>query len=169
MPRPNESDFAPYFGRYVAQVKEEDIIEALANQNKFAENFLRSIPAAKWDYAYAPGKWTIKELLQHIIDAERIFAYRALCIARKDKTSFPGFDENNYTPASEAGRRSSEALIEEFLAVRKATDYLFKSFTEAMLQEKGTASNQSITPNALGYITAGHFYHHQAIIQERYL
>lgn len=169
MPRPNQNDFAPYYGRYIAQVKEEDILDAFANQNNIIKSFLQSIPAAKWDYAYAEGKWTVKELVQHIIDAERIFAYRALRLARKDETPLPGFDENTYAPASEAGRRTAEALTEEFLAVRKTTELLFKSFTDEMLQFKGVASNQPVSVNALGFITAGHFYHHKNILEERYL
>jgi uncharacterized damage-inducible protein DinB len=169
MPRPNENDFAPYYGRYIAQVNEEDITNAISNQDNIIESFLKSISADKWNYAYAEGKWTVKELVQHIIDAERIFAYRALRIARKDETPLPGFDENTYAPVSEAGRRSSSELIEEFLAVRKSTELLFKSFTDEMLQQRGTASNQPVTPNALGFITVGHFYHHKNILEERYL
>ena len=169
MPRPNENDFAAYYGRYIAQVKEDDLLTAFTNQNNIPESFLKSIPEAKWDYAYAEGKWTIKELVQHLIDAERIFAYRALRIARKDETPLPGFDENTYAPASEAGRRSSTVLMEEFVAVRKTTELLFKSFTNEMLQHKGVASNQPVTVNALGFITVGHFYHHKNILEERYL
>ena len=169
MPRPNENDFAPYYGRYIAQVKEDDLLIAFANQNNIIESFLKSIPDAKWNYAYAEGKWTIKELVQHIIDAERIFAYRALRISRKDETPLPGFDENSYAPASEAARRSATSLTEEFIAVRKATELLFKSFTGDMLQYKGVASNQPVSVNALGFIIVGHFYHHKNIAEERYL
>lgn len=169
MPRPNENDFAPYYGRYISQVKENDINAALTNQHPLIESFLRSIPASKWNYAYAEGKWTVKELVQHIIDAERIFAYRALRIARKDQTPLPGFEENDYAPASEAGRRTADELIEELITVRKSTELLFKSFTDEMLNNKGTASNQPVSVNALGFITVGHFTHHKAILEERYL
>lgn len=169
MPRPNENEFAPYYGRYIAQVKENDINAALASQHTVIENFLKSIPAAKWNYAYAEGKWTVKELVQHIIDAERIFAYRALRIARKDQTPLPGFEENDYAPASEAGRRTADELIEELITVRRSTELLFKSFTDEMLNNKGTASNQPVSVNALGFITVGHFTHHKAILEERYL
>lgn len=169
MPRPNENDFAAYYGKYVALVTEDDVNTALTNQRSVIKSFLQSIPADKWDYAYAEGKWTIKEVVQHITDAERIFAYRALRIARKDETPLPGFDENTYAPASEAGRRTFADLIEELLAVRTATELLFKSFTGNMLAGRGTASNQPVTANALGFITAGHFTHHKNILQERYL
>lgn len=169
MPRPNENDFAPYYGRYIAQVNENDIAAAFANQHALIESSLNAVPADKWDYAYAEGKWTIKEVVQHMIDAERIFAYRALRIARKDETPLPGFDENTYAPASEAGRRTAAELIEEFVTVRKTTELLFRSFTNEMLQHKGTASNQPISVNALGFITLGHFYHHKNILEERYL
>lgn len=169
MPRPNENDFAPYYGRYIAQVKEDDITAALTNQNSIIGNFLNAIPADKWNFAYAEGKWTIKELVQHMIDAERIFAYRALCIARKDETPLPGFEENDYGPASEAGRRTPAELIEEFLAIRKSNELLYNSFTDEMLQNRGTASNQPVTVNAIGFIIVGHFYHHKNIVEERYL
>lgn len=169
MARPTEHDFAPYYGKYISLVKEDDIIEGLENQSSLVESFLNSIPADKWDYAYAEGKWTTKEVVQHIIDAERIFAYRALRIARKDETPLPGFDENTYAPASEAGKRTAAALIEELSAVRKSTALLFKSFNTGMLNARGTASNQAITVNALGFIILGHFYHHKNILQERYL
>lgn len=169
MPRPNENDFAPFYSGYIARVKEDDVLTALANQHRIIEPFLNSIPASKWNYAYAEGKWTVKELVQHIIDAERIFAYRALCIARKDETPLPSFDEASYAPASEAHRRTVAELIEEFLAVRKATELLFKSFTEEMLQHRGVASNKPVSVNALGFITVGHFYHHKNIIEDKSL
>ena len=169
MPRPQENEFAPYYGRYIELVKENDVLEALNAQESLIENFLKSIPEEKWDYAYAEGKWTVKELVQHIIDAERIFTYRALRIARKDETPLPGFEENEYAPASQAGRRTGASLTEELLAVRKATELLFKSFTPEMFQHKGIASNQPVTVNALGFITLGHFYHHRNILIERYL
>ena len=169
MARPNENDCAAYYGKYVSLVKGDDATAAIFNQYSEIEIFLKSILADKWDFAYAEEKWTVKELVQHIIDAERIFTYRALRIARKDETPIPGFDENTYAPASEAGRRTPEELIEEMLVVRKATILLFKSFTDTMLSNRGTASNQPVTVNALGFITAGHFQHHKNILEERYL
>ncbi|HET9056034.1 MAG TPA: DinB family protein [Chitinophagaceae bacterium] len=169
MPRPQEHEFASYYARYISYVKEDDVLMAFASQAEIITPFLQSIPDDKWDYAYAEGKWTVKELVQHVIDTERIFSYRALRIARKDETPLPGFDENTYAPASLANRRNATELIEEFLAVRKSTELLFKSFTSSMLQQKGIASNQSITVNALGFITLGHFYHHKTVLEERYL
>jgi hypothetical protein len=169
MPRPLITDYATYYAPYIALVQENDVLSAIAGQQEMLASFLKSVPENKWDYAYAPGKWSIKEILQHLIDGERIFTYRALRFARKDETSLPGFDENIYAPASEAGRRKPAELMEEMLTIRKATELLFKSFTPEMLERSGIASNQPVTVNALGFITIGHCYHHFAIVRERYL
>ncbi len=128
-----------------------------------------SIPVEKADYAYAEGKWTLKELLQHCIDTERIMVYRALCIARGEKQSLPGFDENSYAAASNANIRTWEGLVEEMQLVRKSTILMFDSFNEEQLQQRGSANNHPITCNALGFIIAGHFLHHERIVKERYL
>ena len=120
-------------------------------------------------HTYAEGKWTIKELLQHIIDAERIFDYRALCIARKEMNSLPSFDENAYAENSYANTRDWLSLATEFLNLRKSTQDLYASFSAEMLWHKGVANGKIITPLSLGFITAGHFNHHKKIIEERYL
>lgn len=120
-------------------------------------------------YAYAPGKWTLKELLQHVIDAERIFNYRALAIARKETTSLPGFEENDYALNSNANERSWNNLIHELKAVRTSSIILFDSFNEEVFGYLGIANNNSITVNAIGFITVGHIYHHKKVIEDRYL
>ena len=169
MPKPIEGTFPEYFATYIKKVAEDDVLEALHNQQHLMDTFFNSIPKDKWDFAYAPGKWTLKQMLQHIIDTERIFAYRSLCISRKETQSLPGFDENSYVANSNASNRSPENLLEELKAVRRSTVILFESFNPDMLNNSGLSNNNIVTVNALGYITAGHVYHHIAVINGRYL
>jgi len=131
--------------------------------------FYSNLPAAKADYAYADGKWTLKELLQHIVDTERVMSYRILRISRNDKTPLASFDENEFAKHAQADKRDFASLKEEFASVRKSTDLLIASLSEEQLAEKGTASNMSVTANSVGYIVLGHLLHHKAIIEERYL
>jgi uncharacterized damage-inducible protein DinB len=131
--------------------------------------FLDNIPTDKYDHRYGEGKWSIKEVLQHIIDAERIFAYRALRFARKDKTPLSGFDENTYTETSKSSSRNWDKLVEEFKVVRRSSELLFHSFDDEQLEADGVSSS---TPNyvlGLGFIIIGHAMHHQKILKERYL
>lgn len=161
--------FSDYFFRYIQLVDEGNIRQKLIEQRSKATDFLRSIDMSKLDYRYAEGKWTIKEVLQHIIDAERVFAYRALAFARQDTNALPSFDENKYAQNSHASSRKWEDLIAEFDFVRKSTELLFSSFTEEDLRSTGTASGNEISVLALGYIAVGHVTHHINIIKERYL
>lgn len=158
-----------FYHKYVNLVEEESATDALAKNTENVHKFLQQLPDDKWNFRYAEGKWSIKELIQHIIDAERIFSYRALCIARGETQSLPGFDENTYADASNADRRSKEELTDEFNAVRKATEALFQSFNEEQLSKTGIANNNSITVNGIGFIVAGHVTHHLNILKERYL
>lgn len=169
MPKPSPSSYVAYFKRYVDQVPEEDLLTAFENQLPVITQLLSSITEEKSMYAYDTGKWTLKELLQHMIDTERIFNYRALCIARKEKASLPGFDENAYAEHSNANARSWQDLVEEFLAVRKSTGFLYKSFSAEALEYAGISNNNPVTVNSLGFTTIGHFYHHKKIMEERYL
>ena len=169
MPKPIAADYPEYFGRYISQVNEEDIGEAFTNQFPKIENFLQSINEEKAGYAYAPGKWTLKELLQHTIDAERIFDYRALCFARKEIISLPSFDENLYAKNSNADSRNWKSLSNEFINVRRSTEDLFKSLSDEMLQQKGTANNNSTSVLSVGFIIIGHVYHHIKVVEEKYL
>lgn len=123
----------------------------------------------KRSYRYAEGKWTIKEVLQHIIDAERVFAYRALCIARKDATPLPGFDENVYAENCKAEQRKWKDMINEFIAVRLSSESLFASFDDEQSETSGTASGKSIYVAAIGFIIAGHAIHHSKVVKEKYL
>jgi len=130
---------------------------------------MKSIPEDKLYYRYDEGKWTIKEILVHIIDDERIYAYRALRFARKDSTELAGFDQENYAVNSGANKRSIESILHEFETVRKATISLFESFTDEALTSSGIANGNKVSVRALGYHIAGHEKHHVNIIRERYL
>ncbi len=169
MPKPSPETYFAYFKRYVDQVPEEELATAFSNQLPVITGLLNSITEEKSTYAYEPGKWTLKELLQHMIDTERIFNYRALAIARKETVALPGFDENSYAANSNANSRSWRTLVDEFLAVRQSTQFLYNSFTDEALASSGTASNNPVTVNSLGFTTLGHFYHHKKVMKERYL
>ena len=169
MPKPSPGSYPVYFQRYIDMVQEDDLIAGFKKQLPIIEGFLSSINEEKSKYAYAEGKWTLKEMLQHITDAERIFNYRALCFARKEKGPLPGFEENDYAANSNANERTWQSLAEEFLIVRDSTSLLFESFTPDALSSTGTSNNNLVSVAALGFITAGHFYHHKKIVEERYL
>jgi uncharacterized damage-inducible protein DinB len=166
--QPNE--FPAYFATYLNQVSDEyTLIEELEISVHRFIKFVQNIPLDKFDYRYADGKWTIKDIIQHIIDSERVFAYRALRFARCDKTALPGFEENVYVEAANANKRSIQDLLSEMLIVRQATLSLFKSFATELLVEKGIASNNSVSVRALGFAIIGHQNHHQRVFEERYL
>ena len=169
MPKPSPTTYPIYFKKYVDQVPEEDLLTGFQNQLTVIKEFLNSITEEKSTYAYDTGKWTLKEVLLHMIDTERIFNYRALAIARKETASLPGFDENIYAANSNANSRTWQNLIDEFLAVRSSTEFLFKSFTDEALSTSGISNNNPVTVISLGFITLGHFYHHKNVMQERYL
>jgi hypothetical protein len=160
-------EHAPYYSRYIAQAG--DLIEALEISLHELIRFVREIPMDKYDYRYAEGKWTIKDILQHLIDAERIFSYRALRFARKDATPLPGFEENDYAVTANGSSRSIQDLLTEFSAVRTATLLLYKSFDAGMLEAAGTMSGNAASVRALGFIMVGHARHHIAVFGERYL
>ncbi len=169
MSRPAPQDAAEFYHSYINHAKGNSIADVMSKYATQLKEFYNNLSEEKADYAYAQGKWTIKELLQHIIDAERIFAYRALRIARKDTTPLASFDENSYAQHSNAKNRTLQSLKDEFNAVRASTDLLLASFNEDQLNASGTASNKSITVNALAFIIYGHLLHHKTIIEERYL
>jgi hypothetical protein len=158
-----------YFKVYTDLVEEKNLAAAFTNQSLVIRYLLPSITEEKSTYAYAPGKWSLKEMLQHLADAERIFTYRAVCFARKESQTLPSFDENNYADNSFANQRSWANILEEFLAVRRSTLLLFDSFTPEMMTLSGKAGSNVLTVEQLGFITVGHFKHHCNIIRERYL
>jgi hypothetical protein len=169
MPRPDLSRVPQFYHGYISKVKEDDLMNGLRSSTKNLFDLLKSIPADKHDHRYADGKWTIKEVVQHMIDGERVFTYRALRFARKDDTPLPGFDENLFAQTAKADKRNWNDLVEEFAAVRKATEIMFGSFDADQLDASGTASDASNYVLGFGYIVAGHVNHHCQIIRERYL
>lgn len=169
MPKPIPNTYAVYFQQYIDQVREEDLFKAFETQQPLIQELLSAVNEEKSSFAYAEGKWTLKELLQHIIDTERIFNYRALCFARKEAHSLPGFDENEYAANSNSGSRTWQELAHEFKVVRDSTLALYQSFSESVLNHCGTANNNTTSVLATGFITIGHFYHHKKVIEERYL
>ena len=162
-------EYNSYYDAYLRKTNDVTLKEGLKSNLETIISFLEDIPEPKLDYHYAEGKWTIKEVILHIIDTERIFAYRALCIARQDESMFPGFDQDAYVPVSNANERSFRSLLDEYKAVRLATIALFDSFDDKVLLQTGTASNSVVSVRALGFILLGHENHHCEIIQERYL
>ena len=169
MSRPTPGTYPAYFENYISKVLANTVLEALEKYGVDVIERFKAIPADKASYAYAEGKWTLKEMLQHIIDTERIFAYRAVAIARKETIGLPGFDENSYAANSKANSRNWDSLLEEFSAVRNATDLLLTSFDEEQLSQQGTTNNNPTTVNAIAFIIYGHILHHLNIINERYL
>lgn len=169
MPSVDLNRVNPYFHNYIRQVEKDDLREAFSFHPPAFTAFLEDIPEDKWSHRYAEGKWTIAELVLHIIDAERIFAYRALRIARKDQTPLPGFEENDYVVHSKASSRTKESFITELKAVQQSTRLLFESFDEEQLECSGTASGGPTYVRGIGFILIGHSLHHQKIIQQRYL
>jgi uncharacterized damage-inducible protein DinB len=169
MSRPVTGEYAPNFEGYISLVKEENITAVIKEHSAALSTFYNALPENKADYAYSSGKWTIKEVLQHVIDAERVFSYRLLRIARNDKTPLPGFDENAFAGNASVADRTLQSLKEEFNAVRTSTEYLLKSLGETQLQYKGTSSGYPTTAGAFSYIVYGHLLHHKQILEERYL
>ena len=167
--RPDPSRVVPFAQAYIALVNETELRAAFINHTAALNEMLDSIPPGKYDYAYAPGKWTIKEVVPHLIDAERIFIYRAVCFARKDPGPFPSFDENAYADNSKAGRRSWDVLVEELRLVRGSSKLLYDSFDEEQLESGGISSNHPSYVRGIGYILLGHATHHMNLIKERYL
>lgn len=165
----NTEEFNSYYSTYINLVEQEDIVASLQQNLKEMLSFYKSIPEDKWSFSYAKGKWTIKEIMQHLLDTERIFAYRALCFSRKDNVELPGYDQDEYLEHSKANSRSKESLIEEYISIRNATISLFKSFSKEMFMHIGVASNCPLSVRAAGYIIVGHEMHHCNVIKERYL
>ncbi|HET6994304.1 MAG TPA: DinB family protein [Chitinophagaceae bacterium] len=167
--RPDLSRVPVFYHNYISQVKQDELEEAFRAGTADFLQFLKSIPRSKYDYRYAEGKWTIKEVLQHIIDGERVFAYRALRFARKDTTPLPGFDENTFAENAKTDKRKWNDLVDEFKAVRDSSERLFASFDEDQLDAAGTANSNPVYVLGIGFIIVGHALHHMKIIKERYL
>lgn len=163
------NEYSNFNATYIKAAANVELIEELEICLHEFIRFVQNIPMDKFDYRYAEEKWTIKDIIQHVIDTERIFAYRALRISRNDTTPLPGFEENDYVENTKANERGIQDLLAEFSAVRYATLFLFKSFSEEQLKRMGTASGTAISVRAIGFIIIGHQKHHQNVFQERYL
>lgn len=163
------NEYNSYFQSYIDRMAHTDLWEAFSNHRELMTDFIENIDESKLLYRYAEGKWSIKEVILHMIDTERIFSYRALRIGRNDKTHLHGFDEVFFAEYSAADTRSVASLIEEYRAVRIATQVLFRSFTPAVLAQVGVVNNNNVSVRAIAFIILGHEKHHLEIIKERYL
>lgn len=169
MKKPPATDFAPFYQRYIDNVESPEFIRELTRSMHFLQAFFSNIDEHKAAYRYAPGKWSVKEVLSHIIDCERVMSYRALAFSRGDLNALPNFDENLYVTNAETDRRNLDSLLREHEAVRKSTIEMFSSLSDEMLDRAGTASNNRITPRALAFVIIGHEIHHLNVLKERYV
>ena len=165
----SDNEYSQFNATYIKALDNVDLFEELEISLHDFIKFVQNIPMDKFDYRYAKDKWTIKDIIQHIIDAERIFSYRALRISRNDKTPIQSFEENDYVENTDANSRSIQELLTEFSAVRHSNILMFKSFSEEQLTRMGIASNHPISVRAIGFLIIGHQNHHQRVFQERYL
>lgn len=166
---PSPSECAPFYATYISLVERENIVSTLTDQRSKFSSFVEMIPDEKADFSYEQGKWTLKEVVGHMIETERLFAYRAFAISRGDKQALPGMDQDEYMNGNNYNSRTLTDLANEFLSVRVSTIHLFKTMTNQMIDQKGIASGAEITVRALAFIIAGHELHHMSIIKERYL
>ncbi|MDA8015845.1 MAG: DinB family protein [Thermoanaerobaculia bacterium] len=167
--RPGAEEYDPFYDGYIQTVPDGDIVDRLASELDSGLTFYGAVPKARRDYRYSDDKWTLREVLGHVLDTERIFSYRSMCIARGDQTALPGMDQDEYMAGADFGRRSWDSLMSEYEHLRRANLALVSSFGETELQRRGTASGLPISVRALVWILAGHEMHHRNVIQERYL
>ncbi len=167
---PKQGEYADYYSLYINQIPDDDnIIKVLEDGRENMQSFIKSIPEEKGNHSYAPGKWSVKEVLGHIADVERVMAYRAMCIARGETKPLPGFEHDDYVASADFNSRSLSSFAEELFHLRNSNIALFKSFNDESLMRWGNASNHDVTVRALMFIIAGHQLHHMRILKERYL
>ena len=166
--RPNKNDYAPYYEGYISLVEGNDIFKILVSQSIKTQEVLNSFPKAMGDFTYQPGKWTVKEVIGHLIDTERVMAYRAMCIARDEKQLLPGFDQDDYVKSGNFNKRDLFDLVYEFRLLRESNMLFEKGLDKEVLSKRGTANNKEVTVLALFYIIAGHEKHHMNILRDRY-
>ena len=162
------TDYAPAFAGYVSLVPEEDIVSVIEQQSSETQKLIASLDESRSMYRYAEGKWSVKEVIGHITDAERVFGYRALCISRGDKNSLPGFDENEYMRNANFDDWRVGDLAESYALTRRANIVMFRNMREDVWDWRGIANNNEITVRALAYVIAGHERHHLRVLRERY-
>ena len=166
---PETNEYASAFAEYVGRIGEdEDVLTVLSDQLDRLLAWLERIPGSRADYRYAPGKWSIKEVVGHLSDTERVFAYRALRIGRADATPLPSFDDQGYVSEQRAGDRTLVEVAQEWVDVRRATLSLFRNFPSAAWTRRGTASGQPVSVRAIAYVIAGHVRHHLEVLEDRY-
>ena len=166
--RPDASEYTPYYERYIALVPGDNVIVALETQRLHMVQVLSARSEREGNFRYGPGKWSVKEVVGHLADSERVFAYRAMRIARGDRTPLSGFEQDDYVRSGGFGERRLTDLAEEFAAVRSGSIALFRSLNEPAWSRRGVANNNEVSVRALAFITAGHELHHQRILEERY-
>ena len=167
--RPSSDEHAPAYARYIERVQENDIVEVLTVQQVEMGEFFADIPRDLAEHRYAPDKWSIKELIGHVADAERVFMYRALVFARGDTAELPGFEEGEYVAGAHSSRLALDAVVRDAWDVRSSTLSLLRNLPEEAWDRSGVASGFRVSVRALAYIVAGHMRHHAAILRERYL
>ena len=166
--RPDASEYAPFYERYVALVPGADVLAVLREQQDEVAALARAVPSRRETYAYAPGKWSVREVVGHATDAERVFGYRAFAISRGETQPLPSFDENGYAAHGTAGARPLALLVDEWQTARRLNLALFEALPDVAWGRTGTASGKPITVRALAFLTAGHLAHHLGILRERY-
>ncbi len=166
--RPRESEYAPFYAGYIAKIADVYVLELLERQNRYLRDLASAATPEQQEFRYAPGKWSVREVVGHLIDGERVFGYRAFRIGRGDQTPLPGFDENEYVTASGYHHRDLASLAEEFALVRAANLALLKSLSEEDWRHIGTANGYPVSVRALAFIMAGHVEHHVALLGEKY-
>jgi hypothetical protein len=167
--RPAADEYDPHYSGYISRVPDGDIIETMKSETTALLASLRAIPASRADYSYAPGKWTIRQIVGHLCDAERVFAYRAMRFARADRTPVPGFEENDYVDNAPFQRVPLADLIDELAHLRAATVRFFETLDAESMSRRGIANNAEISVRAIAYIMPGHSSHHIGVLKSRYL
>lgn len=166
--RPQPGEYAPYYDRYISLIQDNDILTTLDQQRRQMVQLLSGLSEADGDFRYAPEKWSAKEVLGHVCDTERIFAYRALRISRGDATPIEGFEQDDYVKNGPFARRPIADAIEDYIAVRRATLSLVRSLEEAAWSRRGVANKNEVTVRAIAYLIAGHELHHRRILEQKY-
>lgn len=167
--RPASDEYAPYYHRYISLVPDGDLLDLLARQGREMMTLLRALPEARGAHRYAEGKWSIREVVGHMADTERVMGYRALSIARGDRTPLPGFEQDDWVRLGGADARAMKDLVDELELVRAATLALLRGLDAEAIARRGTANGVEVTTRALAWIISGHERHHLAVLRERYL
>lgn len=162
------TEYQEFYGTYLNAIDDVNLIEELINGKKWMTSFIENLDESKLSYSHARGKWTVAEVLMHIIDTERVFQYRAFRFSKNDKTELPGFDQDEYMLETHATSRSKESILQEYISVRDASLTIYQNLTDLQIMYTGTASNIQWSVAGLGFVTSGHQKHHATILEEKY-